>query len=71
LAGALQFPAVMTVRDVIRVLNKDGWLELWNSNSKRLFGHPAKDGLLTVAGKPGAGIPPKAALNLFKQAGIN
>jgi hypothetical protein len=40
------------------------------SGSHRHFAHPAKPGLVTVAGKPSATLKPKTESSILKQAGL-
>ena len=41
----------MKVRDVIKVLQDDGWYLARTKGSHRQFKHPEKSGLVTVPGK--------------------
>ena len=49
----------MKVRDIIRVIEKDGWVYHSQKGSHRQFTHPAKAGRVTVPGKPGKDLHPK------------
>jgi predicted RNA binding protein YcfA (HicA-like mRNA interferase family) len=42
----------MKVRDVIRRLTDDGWVQVAQKGSHRQFKHPTKPGKVTVPGKP-------------------
>ncbi|MCA2624050.1 MAG: type II toxin-antitoxin system HicA family toxin, partial [Microcystis sp. M20BS1] len=42
----------MKVRDVIRLLEQDGWYLSRTRGSHRQFKHSLKSGLVTVPGKP-------------------
>ena len=42
----------MKVREVIKVIQKDGWFHIRTRGSHRHFKHPTKPGLVTVAGHP-------------------
>jgi predicted RNA binding protein YcfA (HicA-like mRNA interferase family) len=41
------------VREVIRLLERDGWVRVVTRGSHRQFKHPTKPGRVTVSGKPG------------------
>jgi predicted RNA binding protein YcfA (HicA-like mRNA interferase family) len=43
----------MKVRDLIRVLNKDGWYLVRTRGSHHQYKHPIKSGLVTVPGRFG------------------
>lgn len=60
----------MKIRDLIKLLEGDGWMQVRMRGSHRQFQHPSKPGLVTVAGKPGAEIPPGTLANIIKQAGL-
>ena len=40
------------VRDVIRMLEEDGWVLVRTRGSHRQYKHPQKPGLVTIAGPP-------------------
>jgi predicted RNA binding protein YcfA (HicA-like mRNA interferase family) len=60
----------MKFRDVIRVLEDDGWRLIAQRGSHRQYGHPSKPGKVTVAGKPNADVPKGTAANILRQAGL-
>ena len=60
----------MKVRDVIKLLNKDGWFLARTRGSHWQFKHPTKPGTVTVAGKPSLDIPPGTLASILKQAGL-
>ncbi len=60
----------MKVRDLIKNLEKDGWEQTRMKGSHRQFRHPLKNGTVTVAGKPGADVPPGTLASILKQAGL-
>ncbi|MGO8932407.1 MAG: type II toxin-antitoxin system HicA family toxin [Terracidiphilus sp.] len=60
----------MKVRDLIKVLEKDGWRFVYTSGSHRHFKHPIKLGKVTVPGHPGDDIHPKTLQSILKQAGM-
>lgn len=60
----------MRVRDVIKIIESDGWYLARTKGSHRQFKHPFKKGLVTVAGKPTLDLNPKTLKSIFKQAGL-
>ena len=60
----------MKVRDVIRLLEDDGWYLARIRGSHRQYKHPAKRGLVTLAGKPGEDLAPGTLNSVMKQAGL-
>jgi predicted RNA binding protein YcfA (HicA-like mRNA interferase family) len=58
------------IRDVLRLLHEDGWYLDRTRGSHRQFRHPAKPGVVTVAGKPGADVDPGIFNSILKQAGL-
>jgi len=60
----------MKVRELIRLLKKDGWRQVRQRGSHRQFHHPTKPGTVTVSGKLGVDIPPGTLRNALKQAGL-
>lgn len=60
----------MKVREVIRLLEDDGWRLTRTKGSHRQFRHTAKPGTVTVAGKEGIDVPPGTLNSILKQAGL-
>jgi len=60
----------MKVRDLIEILEREGWVQTRTRGSHRQFRHPSKPGTVTVAGKPGADIPAGTLGSVLKQAGL-
>lgn len=58
----------MKIRDVIKLLEKDGWQVVRQRGSHRQYRHARKPGLVTVAGKPNADLAPGTLNSIFKQA---
>lgn len=48
----------MKVRDVIKLIEKDGWYHVATEGSHRQYKHPAKPSRVTVPGKPGDDLAP-------------
>ena len=60
----------MKVRDIIELLEEDGWTVVRQRGSHRQFKHASKPGLVTVAGKPGDDLAPGTLNSVVKQAGL-
>lgn len=60
----------MKVREVIKMLETDGWYLVRTRGSHRQYKHPAKKGLVTVPGKLGDELAPGTLRSVMKQAGI-
>lgn len=60
----------MNVRDVIKLIEHDGWEHVRTKGSHRQFKHPNKPGKVTVAGKPSLDVPPGTLNSILKQAGL-
>lgn len=60
----------MKVRDVIRLIEADGWYQVAMRGSHRQFKHPRKPGRVTVAGKPSEDLAPGTLNSILKQAGL-
>ena len=60
----------MKVRDVIRMVEDDGWFPVRTRGSHRHFKHPTKPGLVTIAGHPGVDMPKGTLNSILKQAGL-
>ena len=58
----------MKFRDVISLLERDGWFVVTQRGSHQQFKHPLKKGRVTVAGKPSHDIPPKTLASILRQA---
>lgn len=61
----------MKVREVIRVLEDDGWQQVAQRGSHRQFRHPTKPGRVTVAGNPGQDMAPGTLGNIWRQARLS
>ncbi len=60
----------MKVRDIIKLIEQDGWHHIRTRGSHRQFKHPNKPGKITVAGKPSLEMPPGTLNSILKQAGL-
>jgi predicted RNA binding protein YcfA (HicA-like mRNA interferase family) len=60
----------MKVRDVIKLLEQDGWFLDRTRGSHRQYKHVDKPGLVTLPGKPGDDLAPGTLNSVLKQAGL-
>ena len=60
----------MKVRDVIRLIEGDGWYLVATRGSHRQYRHPDKTGRVTIAGKPSEDLAPGTLNSILKQAGL-
>lgn len=58
------------VRDVIKLVEDDGWLLVRTTGSHRQYHHPSKLGTVTIAGHPGQDMAEGTYSNILKQAGL-
>lgn len=60
----------MKVKEVIKLLEDEGWYLARTKGSHRQFKHSAKPGTVTVSGKPSVDVPPGTLNSILKQAGL-
>ena len=60
----------MKVKDLIALIERDGWRLARTKGSHRQYRHPIKPGTVTVAGRLSVDIPPGTLNNALKQAGL-
>ncbi len=60
----------MKIRDLIRLLESEGWRLDRMRGSRRQYVHAAQAGTVTVAGHPSAEIHPKTLSSILRQAGL-
>jgi len=58
------------VREVIRLIERDGWFLVRTVGSHRQFHHPTKPGTVTISGNAGADMPKGTLNSVLKQAGL-
>jgi predicted RNA binding protein YcfA (HicA-like mRNA interferase family) len=58
------------VKELIKLLQDDGWFLVRTRGSHRQFHHPTKSGTVTVAGKLSVDVPSGTLNNALKQAGL-
>ena len=60
----------MKVKDVIRLLEGEGWFLVATRGSHRQYKHPVRPGRVTVAGKPSDDLAPGTLNSILKQSGL-
>jgi predicted RNA binding protein YcfA (HicA-like mRNA interferase family) len=58
------------VREVIRLLEREGWVLVVTRGSHRQFKHPVKPGRVTVSGNLGDDMPKGTFASVKRQAGL-
>ena len=58
----------MKVRDVIKLIEADGWYQIKTEGDHRQYKHPAKRGRVTIAGHPSKEVPLGTLASILKQA---
>jgi predicted RNA binding protein YcfA (HicA-like mRNA interferase family) len=62
--------ATVKVREIVAMLEADGWYLVTIRGSHRQFKHATKVGRVTVAGKPSDDIAPGTLNSILKQAAL-
>jgi predicted RNA binding protein YcfA (HicA-like mRNA interferase family) len=60
----------MKVKDIIRLLEGEGWFLIATRGSYRQYKHPVRPGRVTVAGKPSDDLAPGTLNSILKQSGL-
>ena len=60
----------MKVKELIKMIEADGWQYMYSTGSHRHFKHPAKKGKVTIPGHPNEDLPPGTIGSVLKQAGL-
>ncbi len=60
----------MKIRDVIKLIEKDGWYQVRTRGSHRQYRHPIKKGLVTISGNLSDDIAKGTLNSILKQAGL-
>ena len=60
----------MKVRDMLKLLAKDGWVLKTQEGSHRQLIHPKKPGKVTIAGHMSDELDPGTKKSILKQAGV-
>jgi len=60
----------MKVKDLIELIETDGWVQVRQRGSHRQYHHPTKSGTVTVSGKSSVEVPPGTQNSVLKQASL-
>jgi predicted RNA binding protein YcfA (HicA-like mRNA interferase family) len=60
----------MKIRDLLKLIEDDGWRQVAQKGSHRQFKHPVKPGRVTIAGHPAQEIDRGTLNSILKQAGL-
>ena len=60
----------MKVREIVKMIEDDGWYLIRTKGSHRQYKHTMKTGLVTLPGKPGDDLAPGTLNSIYKQAGL-
>jgi len=61
----------LKVREIIRLIEDDGWYLAAMKGSHRQFKHPVKKGRVTIAGRPNDDLAPVTLNSVLKQAQLS
>lgn len=61
----------MKVKDIIRIIELDGWYFVRQKGSHRQFKHTTKTGTVTIAGKDSLDLPTGTLKSILKQANLD
>lgn len=60
----------MKVRDLIRMVEQDGWYRVVTEGSHRQYKHATKSGRVTINGHLGDDMPKGTLVSIKRQAGL-
>ena len=60
----------MKFREIVRLIEDDGWQLTRQRGSHRQYSHPTKPSKDTIAGHPNKDVPKGTAANILRQAGL-
>ena len=60
----------MKIRDVIKLIETNGWYFVGQKGSHRQYEHSVRPGRVTIAGHPSKELHPKTLAIIFRQAGL-
>ena len=60
----------MKVREIIRLIESDGWYRVKSKGGHRQYKHPVKPGRVTVPGQMNADLDKKTEKSILRQAGL-
>lgn len=61
---------IMKVKEMIRMIEENGWFFVRQSGSHRQYHHPDKKGTVTIPGKPSDDLAKGTENSIKKQAGL-
>ena len=61
---------VMKFRQIVKIIQENGWYYERTKGSHKQYKHPTKPGVVTIAGKPGEEVPKGTLNNILKQADL-
>jgi predicted RNA binding protein YcfA (HicA-like mRNA interferase family) len=61
---------MMKVRDIIKLIEADGWYRIKARGGHRQYKHAAKRGRVTIPGQMNAELDKKTEKSILKQAGL-
>ncbi|MCX6137515.1 MAG: type II toxin-antitoxin system HicA family toxin [Ignavibacteriales bacterium] len=60
----------MKIREIIKLIETDGWYLAVTKGGHRQYKHPFKTGRVTIAGHPNDDLAPGTLNSIFKQAQV-
>ncbi|MFO0688256.1 MAG: type II toxin-antitoxin system HicA family toxin [Myxococcota bacterium] len=60
----------MKVREIVRIVERAGWVLVRTRGSHRQYKHPTRRGLVTIPGNQNADLAVGTMRSILKQAGI-
>ena len=60
----------MKIREIVKLIEADGWFLVETKGSHRQYKHAHKPGRVTIAGHPGDHLAPGTLNSVLKQAGM-
>ena len=60
----------MKVREIIKLIEADGWYRIKAKGGHRQYKHPVKRGRVTVPGQMSANLDEKTEKSILQQAGL-
>ncbi len=60
----------MKQRDLLKLVQKDGWRYDYSTGGHNHYKHPTKPGKVTFCGHPSDEVAPKTLISILKQAGL-
>ena len=60
----------MKYREIVKLIEADGWRLSRQRGSHRQYQHETKPGVVTIAGQSNRDVPKGTAANILRQAGL-